>query len=351
MQQNGFMTLPSGEIYFIRELDLLTNDFTEYFKVGIVRDGGKDKRSSENRLKDHQTGNPRKLVIDEVFKTPLVERIETMIHAINASSGIRGEWLRTKDNNLELIKEQLRSLVGEAQQAQPVFEEAELISKKASNGEVVKASDIASEWFAKYSKAHLSDKYFQPLVDRISDILRNAIEKGEDLDKVAKIQEQESRFDLDQKALKEAHPELYALFVEVAATEPKGRFSTKKISIDQDLIDNHLAPLTSEVLQVIEKVESGNLDKVALHKPALVLYGLQARAAWDKDVAGSNLQILCGVNSGIEGICTWNREEKKVQKFNKKAFIEAHPEIAAKFQKEIAGKSALIVDKKIGYAE
>jgi len=345
------MELTGGEIYFIRERDLLSNELTDYFKVGIVREDGKDERSSSDRLSDHQTGNPRELVLDEVFKTPLVERLETMIHAINATSGIRGEWLRNDDNRIEEIKKQLTLLVEEAKTVAPVIAKADKLKKKFSNDSKIEASESAHSWFTKYCDAHLSEAHYKTLVERINKLLIDAIEQGEDIAKVAKIQEKKIKFDLDEEALKAAHPETYELFVETVVTGPVGKFATKKIVFDQRLFDEVLNPSTLEILQVIEKVESGELGKLELHRPRLDLWGLQSKAAWDKEVAAAHLKVICDVNAGIEGLCTWNRVEKKTEKFNKQNFKSAHPELFEKFQVEIKGKGALIVDKKIGYAQ
>lgn len=345
------MTFAGGEIYFIRERDLISNELTEYFKVGIVREGGKNGRNSEDRLKDHQTGNPRELVLDEVFKTPLAEKLETIVQAINAEAGIRGEWMRIQDGNIDLIKSQLVQLVDEAKSASPIMTNAEELKSKSSNGTKLQADDDALKWHAVYSRANLSIAYYEPIVKRINSLILDAIEKGEDVAKVAKIQEKKTRFDLDEDALKAAHPDIYALFFEIVVSEPTGKFVPKKVPTDQDLIDNVLMPLTSEIVQVVERVETGELGKVSLHKPWLSLWGLLAKESWDKEVALANLKVICGLNSGIEDVCTWNRLEKKTEKFNKSAFKEAHPELYEKFQKEIQVKAALIVDKNVGYAD
>ena len=58
------MSYNSGEIYFIREQAHSTSDLTPLVKIGLVREHGG--RSSHERVQEHQTGNPRTLVlIDE----------------------------------------------------------------------------------------------------------------------------------------------------------------------------------------------------------------------------------------------------------------------------------------------
>ena len=45
------MSDETGELYFLGEVDLETNNFTNYVKIGLVGAG----RSTEARIKEHQT--------------------------------------------------------------------------------------------------------------------------------------------------------------------------------------------------------------------------------------------------------------------------------------------------------
>jgi hypothetical protein len=91
------MKLTPGEIYFIGEKDLKTGLNTSYCKIGIVRDGAKGPRSSDERLLEHQTGNPRKLFLRDIVVAPAVEEIETRVHRIFAPLRVNGEWLELSD--------------------------------------------------------------------------------------------------------------------------------------------------------------------------------------------------------------------------------------------------------------
>ena len=94
------MKFTAGELYVIGELDLRTNEKTNYYKVGIVRE--KRERTSAERLKDHQTGNPRELFVYDFIKCKVVEEVETVFHRLMASKGVRGEWLEL--NHAELAE-------------------------------------------------------------------------------------------------------------------------------------------------------------------------------------------------------------------------------------------------------
>ncbi len=64
------INLTPGEIYFIREQDVLTKEISDYVKVGLVREG--EDRDSDERASEHQTGNPRELSVYKVVKTAAV---------------------------------------------------------------------------------------------------------------------------------------------------------------------------------------------------------------------------------------------------------------------------------------
>ena len=72
------MNNKSGTIYVIGEKEDESNSQTLFYKCGIVRDG--TGRDSHIRLLEHQTGNPRKLVVVETISAPFVEYVETSIH-------------------------------------------------------------------------------------------------------------------------------------------------------------------------------------------------------------------------------------------------------------------------------
>ena len=84
------INLTPGEIYFIREKDLLTKEVSSYVKVGLVREG--EDRGSEERASEHQTGNPRQLFVEKIVKTEAVSAVENMLHDHFANQRVSGEW-------------------------------------------------------------------------------------------------------------------------------------------------------------------------------------------------------------------------------------------------------------------
>ena len=65
----------AGEIYFIAEEPSVSAPPVRV-KIGLVRES-KSGRDSQDRLLDHQTGNPRRLVLLEAIQIARVSKVET----------------------------------------------------------------------------------------------------------------------------------------------------------------------------------------------------------------------------------------------------------------------------------
>ena len=65
---NNFPNKNIGFIYFMTERDLFGYPCGPYVKIGLVK-GNDDGRSSFERRKEHQTGNPREIIIEAEVET------------------------------------------------------------------------------------------------------------------------------------------------------------------------------------------------------------------------------------------------------------------------------------------
>jgi hypothetical protein len=122
------MILTPGQLYFINEQDTQTGVRSNYYKIGIVRDA--DDRDSENRLLEHQTGNPRKLCIVETLSMPAVEAVETNLHYLFASKRVMGEWMCFNDDELKQAITKAKELAAQMQENIKDFEKAEKLKKR-----------------------------------------------------------------------------------------------------------------------------------------------------------------------------------------------------------------------------
>jgi len=132
-------------IYFMTERDLFGYPCGPYVKIGLVK-GNDDGRSSFERRKEHQTGNPREIIIEaEVETRAQVSTLESLIHQRLAKYRIHGEWFNYGEDGIEpyvdLTKEINKDL--EAQ-----IKDNLLINQYAlieDNGEELKPSSEAND--------------------------------------------------------------------------------------------------------------------------------------------------------------------------------------------------------------
>ena len=69
-----------GYNYFITEIDLFGYPSGSYVKIGLVK-GAEEWRSSIERRKEHQTGNPRKIILEKEIKTyTQVSKLDSLMH-------------------------------------------------------------------------------------------------------------------------------------------------------------------------------------------------------------------------------------------------------------------------------
>ena len=356
------MKIKGGELYFIRENDVRTGELTPYVKIGIVRDKSGDERTSEDRALEHQTGNPRKLFVESIIKTPSVTEIENIIHNLYAEERIYGEWFDFSAEQFISAKKMAIDLVQMAIDNQEKFEIAESLSSTASKDETIEPKPEIIEWHSKLLAAEVRVKECVALQAEIKDAFKTIIaapvetgtqkEKQEALAPYVKVQEKKAKLEFDLNAFMEARPELYAEFTKVVRTAPKGSFTItrpKDLVFELSKIDIALFQYSNEVKEELVKYQTGKVSQEELHTASLKLLGFEAKASWDKEIAQANLKSYCQDYAGIEGLCKWKRESKETSKFDQAALIEAHPKIAEKFMTEVEVAPAIIMQKKRAY--
>ena len=131
-----------GEIYFLREIDVLSGEKSPYVKIGLVELS----RESSKRKKEHQTGNPRDLVLVSHFKTECVRAVEKYLHWHYIEYGVRGEWFKFSDETLGgVIKyaEGLRDMFADQIAS---LRDGFAFQSVVSDGRIKPATDEAQRW-------------------------------------------------------------------------------------------------------------------------------------------------------------------------------------------------------------
>jgi hypothetical protein len=357
------MKLTSGEIYFIREIEVHSDKLTPFVKIGIVREPKKgEERTSIDRALEHQTGNPRKLFVDSIFKTPAVSEVENILHKLHAYDRVEGEWFQFTEEQLCGVKKRTKELTNAAIENEENFRIASDLSNKESKEEMIRPSMEIIAWHKKIIEADFRIDECEKLQTEIKEFYKSELdepftleakkERQKELLPFIKVQEKKTQSVFDIKTFKKNHSDLYSKFSRITRTSPRGSFiitRPKEWEFVLEQIDQELHIYSQIARQTISESKSGKRTQKELHTVTLTLLGYEAKASWDKEIAKANLKIFCQDYAGIEGLCKWNRKPKEQLVFDESAFFEAHPRIAKNFVVEIESKPSLIVSKKRTY--
>jgi hypothetical protein len=314
-----------GEIYFVREI--IGDGYGPFVKIGLV--ARKEGRDSMDRLKEHQTGNPRVLRIDpkQIVKTEAVHRVEAQLHKIFAPQRVSGEWFSMPDETLvtQAIAE-AKNLATEVAKIVPIFEKAEELSKVSSTENKIEADAECLALVADLSMAKTELGILNNLESIISEKFVQAVKTGEDLKGAAKVISVTYKPEFKVAEFKSDNEELYLKYVEIVETW-KQKFTPPNKKLSADELSPEFKTQISEIEGLISAVNRPE-DAYKLNEPLLLLTNLRALSEWDYEVSIAKLKVICGSTAGIEGVCTWTRkfaDPKEV--FNEKKFVEENPEM------------------------
>jgi len=338
------MILTPGQLYFVNEQDVRTGERSRYFKIGIVRDAAD--RDSQDRLLEHQTGNPRKLCIVENLTMHAVEAIETNLHYLFARNRVMGEWMEFTDTELQSAITKAKELAFEMEVNHSDFELAETLKDKVSNGSKLEASEDAKDLFSEYLDYKEISKICTDLLTKYDEYLNSAIEQGVDVSNVATVQTRAGAKKFSEKLFAEKYPDLFVAFSD-KKYPVKGSFrmaTDKDWSPDVSLLNEDQVNTITSLQEQLESAEYSLQTTLELHEKHLGVLEIQKFAQWKLDIVKNKLRVLTGEYDGIEGVCTWKREAKESITLRKCELKVQHPVEYEACMIQGEDTTALIVD-------
>ena len=322
------MDLDSGEIYFIREQ--VGGEYTEFTKIGKVAE--KPGRSSLDRAKEHQTGNPRPLVPIEVVQTVFVSEVENTLHREFAPKRILpGEWFKLSDAEIAHAIARCGELATANEKLIPLFEQAESLATKPSRADLAPASDESTAWAMAYRRAGHGLKLFGETKQSFQDYLVKANSRGVDVTDFVEITYPAGKRSY-QELFAQSYPDLVAKYTSTT-TKMSGRFTVKPLRNEAHSPDEALAEVVSLTESLMQQISGSSYQReeiVTMHALYLALISVEPVLEKHKEVAKAQLMLLCGENAGIEEACTWRRETEVAAKVDWDAIKATHPaEVAA----------------------
>lgn len=322
------MAYQQGEIYFIRERE--AGALTPFVKIGLVRYS--DGRDSFSRVLEHQTGNPRQLVLDNdhVVKTDAVNMVEAQLHRIFASSRISGEWFRFDDAaGIPAAIAKAKELALDAANRVKVFEKAEALRLQSSTTDELEPTPELTAMANRLAMQKGLANVAKALSNEIRDKFVVAAEAGEDVSGVTRTTVRTFQPKLDLDALKGDLPDIFSKY-QAGTTKWDARFllKAKPSTLDPDLvqIDSTLSRFDAQI-----DASDAHGQVQALNEMLLELVTIRGLAEWEAALLTAQLQVAMGTASAIKGLCTWKRAETVTSAFNESLFATENPDLYKKY--------------------
>jgi hypothetical protein len=313
----AFNTVP-GRLYIIGEQDVFGGSSSPYFKVGIV----KEEREVDERLREHQTGNPRRLIVKDLIEVAAVEYLETHLHHRLATKVAFSEWFKLSEAEYVDLLELARRLSDEVTRQAPLAEKAAQLKEKVSNGLIIPP---AADVWQVHNELYPDTVKVKKLSSSVSTLTTTVRNRAAVKDKAPvgqrKINVSNNFFDATK--FQEENPELVAQFQKKSIS---GRFTVKKIAeIDAELASfDPLKVYLDLSLEDLERISEKDLEQARRQ-----LTEVEAVSEWSEKHHGVAIKSAVGENDGIENVASWKRTLKS--SFDQTALKKAEPELYARY--------------------
>lgn len=298
-----------GEVYFIRERDRIDGGTSSHVKIGVVQDISRD---SEQRLGNHQTGNPRILELHHATQTPGPYRVERYLHQKFGPNRVRSEWFRLSDTELEGAVQTTERLAEEAFVHIPIMRAADELGTVVSSPEKIPPTDESSRWIKSLSLANKAVKLCDEMSKAYKEVAGQLSPEDRaqaEFEELVLTQHYTSTI-FSKEGFEGKYPELLEKYNQVSV-EVSGQFRPKYLDVDLAEADSELVKFCSGFEESCKKVRSGESNFGELFDRYQVLEQFHGSYSWEADVADAHLRVICGSSAGIDGQATWNRTTKE----------------------------------------
>jgi len=329
-----------GAVYILNEEDENKNR-TEYYKIGLV---GPTKTVQE-RIKQHQTGNPRKIINVHSFDSLAPHFVEGHLHKRFGIQRGSGEWFKLSGKELQdVIDEAARyekiigpevSSVRDLHHQPSNGQSATLSTAEQKNAEKIHAKLVVIE-------VELQAIAFHESIHKLNFKLATGNNEG-GIDGITSFtisgggapKFQTSLF-IDSSPANEAIYNQFCTKRSITGSKMKTVISQTKAKNHPKLHEAEKAataafeankPAIGGTVQKTVK-RTSSLEKQ--HEDYINLLQHKEELEEQKFMCHFELMKLCGSNDQIDGICTWVRKEKFA--FDQVLFKKLHPELFADTQ-------------------
>lgn len=320
-----------GEVYFIHTMDQVSGESHGYYKIGIVR----NERDSEQRIKEHQTGNPHRIVPYKILSTKAPMLIEGMLHAKYSEHQVSTEWFKFESEMIDeviaeaerLDKEHGEAVANMSKHYRVTASKPERVLTGDDLEKAKKLRDEAYDLENDLKKHYFLMKKAEHQLEKLTDNHGNGIrgvsvvtitpaknefnlatwwkKASEDKKKLAGVtQKPKNDFTLlylQDKGYKKAT----ASFWEKAHSKESKETNDAKVDIPKHKPEDFNDTILNRTPEIIE-----------LHKKFCEEKGKHDGKKKELEAKVIQLMVMCGEHKGIKDICSWEREQPSELKAN-----------------------------------
>ena len=331
--------LKAGVIYFLRERELGGEGYTPFCKIGLVAGN----RTTEQRIKEHQTGNPRLIEEFGSIETNAVSTLETHLHDNYATHRVSGEWFRLEDGEFAAAIAYAQKVSTKILDEEKSVTAADGLKLKLSTLPERQATDDELAWHATLvgTQKNLMELELENALVELK--LKQLMGSSSGITGLVDVTFVEPKMELDKTALEDAHPELYAQYLDAQPEKVSGSFSVVSKAGKRDLTESlvqEVDGLKKMVATLVPDEAAGPLASVpdeAMQWYAQFLGRKSeiAKLILEVEMLEARLRAACGEHEVIAGVCKWERKLKAQKpKFDSARFADEHPGLLPQYQKE-----------------
>ena len=331
-------TIDDGEIYCIREVDFLSQKPGPYVKLG------KTSRDTAQRLREHQTGNPRQETAEFVLYTDMMSSLENLLPYRFAPYCVNSEWfIMDTPTVMSDVAPLIQTLAAEHKKVRSSFDEWKKQASTVSNGNTIPANSAHNKLHSEYLKLWERYKKAQGIHDISKLDVQLLIKTNNGIENMAYLITSEKRdFDKDAfLASLSSDAERDKCHKDERKIRPKAPKITGELSLAKiDSALNDSLKLKKKAYDSA-KPTPANLSNPAASVTTAMIKAHQTyldskrelkEAEWELEKITAELVSHLGDNDSIDGVITWKREEKFSKKFEKDLAKRHFPAIYPKFE-------------------
>jgi len=309
--------LAPGEIYFIGEVDVRSKEPSSYVKIGLVRE--RDDKRVDERVLEHQTGNPRQLTLLRSIKTPCVSKVENHLHRSFATSQVSGEWFHLDAQGLGESMALCEKLADDAGRRSAFVEAAKAFGSQLSNGQSLDPTDETKDLHQQLLVAKYGAKLCGQLGKTVKTVLDELSGQGIDTTLYVTRLTKAGKKGFDEKQLQADHPDLYAKFVTTEEKFKPGALTVAgilKFEIDPSEISEQFGSVHQRITETSVLALAGEVSPDAFYELYLEVLGHEVAFEWTTNFVEAELKASLGEFDEIVGVCKWKRAMKTEEKFD-----------------------------------